>query len=1165
MINAQSNYYYYYRAEKVPLTLNKRSLNISVFKNYNKHSLTELNLEKNDLQISNTDIDKQIIGYEKLEYKSTLSDAEFHQKLKALKNTKNIRTVSPNFIAEDGKKLGMSDYFYVKLKGASDFEKLEQLAKEKKVQIVEQNWFMPLWYTLRCTKSTKENTLEISNTFFETGWFASSSPDFLIDDTISSDYLTVSKLDKSQILNFKRDARSSFCSQDPYFNQQWGLYNRDNPSVDINVCQAWEITEGNGVKVAIIDSGIELTHEDLADNIYSLSYDTESNSSPSRVFGSHGTYVSGIIGAVKNNNIQIAGVAPQSTLISISNKLTNTLNTSMKLANGINWAWQHGADIINNSWFLAVQFDAIDDAITNALTKGRNGKGTVMIFPSGDDGTSSLFYPANSNPYIISVGAIKSSGARANISNYGYKLDVVAPGYNIRSLALNNGGTTIYNVESSNTAYISGVAALILSVNSYLTVQQVNDIIEQTAHKNPRGSNQFTYSYTYTNFPNRPNGTWNNEMGYGLVDAYAAVQLAQQLKTQDLYIRDFSDDLGIEPNPITGDAYMSPDIWVRNNSDGIQHNQNPIYYANKPNYVYVRVRNKLASCLTSTGDEKVKLYWNKTKTSSRWPEGWSGNLHRRGVLIGAPIGTQRVPVLQPGEEAILKFTWQAPNPLDYINIISRPWREKWNFTLLARIVSKDDPMKLAEMNLVGVNVINNNNIAMKNVRVIKDLDFYIKDFPDDHGLEPDTIKGKIWRSPGIWIRSNPDGIEQHQNPEYNPTNPNYVYVKVRNRGAISSTGNDQVNLYWRKAGTVSRWPTSWDGSDTEGGTLMSGFVGTVTIPALDSGEETNLFIPWNIPNPRDYIGINSRPWHYCFLARIVSEDDPMTNEQETYTSTNARNNNNIAWKNVTVVEAVTGSKKRKNIRGFNSTRSFGAVVLVGNPFDDVRTFSLELVKEDLETGKAIFNEAEVSLTMDETLYNAWARAGKQSELLEKTYNEKTKRVQGNHAGLNNLRFEPNEMGILDLKFSFLPEELTDKSRFVYHVVQKDAETGEVVGGDTYIINKDSSPLIESSIKEYARVETKKDGSSTSKASLDKIIPNPVSNKVRITYNLDGAKSAYLMVVGFYQLSTKTTNNYDLDTNSKETTLDLKHYSNGYYQIALICQGEIVEVKTLIKD
>ena len=975
--NAQNNDYYYYKGEKIPLRLDRQSLTVSMFKGFTKSSLRGLNIKKINAQNS------EGIEYSTIEYQTKPTDKEYNQNLKKLKNNGSVRTVSPNFIGKNGEKIGMSDYFYVKLKKPSDFEKLKQLAKENHVRIIEQNRFMPLWYTLRCTKRTKRNTLEVANSFFEMGLFSSSSPDFLENHTLLSPNNADLHLRQLRQTNTDNDPEEPEpCSNDPDFDKLWGLRNDANPSIDINACEAWEITEGEGVTVAVCDTGIELTHDDLVDNISSISYDSESDSSPSIVFTEHGTSMAGVIGAIKDNNIQVVGVAPQSTLVSVSNSHSSTVNSRMKRANSINWAWQNGADVINNSWFSS-QFDVIDDAISNALTQGRNGKGTVLVFASGNHRKTVISYPANSNPNIISVGAMDSLGFRYSFSNYGDELDVVAPGKNILSTSTNN-GTATSNGTSHSAAFVSGVAALVLSVNPCLTGHQVNDIIEQTAQKiNPKTEDGMD-RYSYTTHESKPNGTWDNEVGYGLVDAYAAVQLAQQISTP--------------------------------------------------------------------------------------------------------------------------------------------------------------------------------------------LDLYIKDSPDDIGEEPNTITSeKIWRSPDIWIRNKADGVEKHQNPVYKRNNPNYVYVRITNKSFAASTGKDKVKLYWRKTGTVSRWPESWDGTTFQNGVLMGSPIGSIYIPALEPGEEVILSIPWNIPNPRDYSKISPNTWHFCLLARIVSEDDPMTNEQDTYTSTNARKNNNIAWKNVTVVKASPQNRKCKNWYhckkedAQSDVRSFGGTISVGNPFNEAKAFSIELIKEEAETGKAIFEEVEGSLEMDQTLYNAWERGGKQSDLLNNANDEKKKLVKGNHATLNNLRFAPNEMGTLNVSFNFLAKELTDKSEFVYHVIQKEAETGEVIGGETYVINKDLQVETEGSVKEDRKLEINNKTISIDKASLYKIIPNPASNTARIMYNLGRVKFAYLRVTGFYHGATKTSTNYDLDINSRETTLDLTNYSNGHYQVALICDGKIVEAKTLIKE
>lgn len=139
--------------------------------------------------------------------------------------------------------------------------------------------------------------------------------------------------------------------------------------------------------------------------------------------------------------------------------------------------------------------------------------------------------------------------------NFGTQLDVVAPGSSILSTTPNN-QTASWDGTSMATPHVAGVAALILSVNPCLTAQQVRDIIEQTAQK--------VGGYSYTTTSGRPNGIWNNEMGYGLVDAHAAVLMAQSMgsATLDLMVKDGVDDIGNEPNNITQYMWASTDIWL---------------------------------------------------------------------------------------------------------------------------------------------------------------------------------------------------------------------------------------------------------------------------------------------------------------------------------------------------------------------------------------------------------------------------------------------------------------------------------------------------------------------------------------------------------------------------------------------------------------------------
>lgn len=298
----------------------------------------------------------------------------------------------------------------------------------------------------------------------------------------------------------------------------------------------------------------------------------------------HGTACAGIIGAESVNNQGIAGINPGGQLMAISNDFFDPGN-NQQLADGINKAWQNGAAVISCSWKTSTQSPLIDDAIDSALTYGRNGKGCVVVFSSGNS-NSDVIYPANSNPDILAVGAISSCGERCNPnscytenwgSNYGDELDIVAPGVLIPTTDIvgsdgyydvlpihtdpSIGGTLLssdyddkdYTVWFSGTSsacpHVAGVAGLMLSDNNALTHKDVAKIIEGTARKIN------TDEYTYETTAGRPNGTWNEEMGYGLIDAYCAVLNASPLWlagsiSEDTYKRYFIyvDDAIIEDN-----------------------------------------------------------------------------------------------------------------------------------------------------------------------------------------------------------------------------------------------------------------------------------------------------------------------------------------------------------------------------------------------------------------------------------------------------------------------------------------------------------------------------------------------------------------------------------------------------------------------------------------
>ena len=365
---------------------------------------------------------------------------------------------------------------------------LTSYAEKYRFTIVRQNSFMPLWYILAVTQDCDKNVLQCANTLWESGDFAASEPD------LCSKKLTY--------------------SNDPLYNQQWGLHNSYHPDIDISVSSAWNYATGKNIKIAILDDGVVRNHKDLESNIGSLYYDALYDStSDYRVYGEHGTHCAGIAAAVKDNGKLIAGVAPDATIVPINNRLDIMFPVlSGCWANGINWAIEHDVDVISCSWG-ALSSEILDNAIQNALTNGRHGKGCVVVFAAGNDSIDSISYPANCNDKILVVGAIDSTGVKATSSNYGTGLDLVAPGVDILSTVFND--TVGYKSGTSMACpHVAGVAALILERNSELTVDQVNSIICSNTKKVPNLSN-YTELNSY--------GSWSEQYGYGLVDAYNAV------------------------------------------------------------------------------------------------------------------------------------------------------------------------------------------------------------------------------------------------------------------------------------------------------------------------------------------------------------------------------------------------------------------------------------------------------------------------------------------------------------------------------------------------------------------------------------------------------------------------------------------------------------------
>lgn len=302
-------------------------------------------------------------------------------------------------------------------------------------------------------------------------------------------------------------------TNDPLYLSQYYLKNTGQfggtVGIDINVENAWTINKGSvSIKIAVMDDGVE-DHEDLSGRVLSGYTPRNPNGYGAPTSGGyHGEPVAGIIAASHDNSLGIAGIAPNCKIVPVN--IFYGGETVADIADGINWAWNNGqADILSNSWGYgqaAPNFDNIIQAINNARTNGRMGKGSIVIFSSGND-YANVSFPGDVDG-VITVGAIDKNGNLSNYSNTGPSMDLVAPssgillggdvtttdrmyfaGYNSGNYTTSFGGT------SAACPQVSGVAALILYINPNFTENQVKSFLQTTA--TDMGPTGFDNSFGY--------------------------------------------------------------------------------------------------------------------------------------------------------------------------------------------------------------------------------------------------------------------------------------------------------------------------------------------------------------------------------------------------------------------------------------------------------------------------------------------------------------------------------------------------------------------------------------------------------------------------------------------------------------------------------------------
>lgn len=471
-----------------------------------------------------------------------------------IKQQADIKTCSAVFTIGTDMEMGVTDEFLVKFNENVSKSEIANLHRKFRVEVVTATEF----YQLLKVPSGSD-VLEIANSYQESGLTRFSHPNF------------IDELKSQQII-----------PNDPFFQNQFSLHNTgqvftDGHSgtvdADIDAPEAWTITKGNSnIVIAVVDDGLTFNHPDMPNsrqvrlNGSNFSIGDPNDPSPTDNYN-HGNACAGIIAATQNNNEGITGIAPNCKIMPI--RVTGVWQVN-RIADAMNFAWQHGADILSLSRTYNKTdpntYPVIRDAIIDATTKGRNGLGCIVVNSSGNTANhltgnnGAVLFPANVDVAgVLTVGASDRYDLQAQYSPTGNPyssenqiIDIVAPSHRAYSCQIqtetyeawsidipNNSGYNpvnspdclggplpvigsrlpnsginylAYTGRFGGTSYscpqVAGVAALILSINPNLTQRQVFDIITATADK--------VGGYSYIN-------ERSNEMGFGRLNAYRAL------------------------------------------------------------------------------------------------------------------------------------------------------------------------------------------------------------------------------------------------------------------------------------------------------------------------------------------------------------------------------------------------------------------------------------------------------------------------------------------------------------------------------------------------------------------------------------------------------------------------------------------------------------------
>ncbi|GAA6614570.1 DUF5942 domain-containing protein [Scytonema sp. NUACC26] len=320
--------------------------------------------------------------------------------------------------------------------------------------------------------------------------------------------------------------KAAIAPNDPMYSKQWNLHN-------INVEGAWSQNKGNGVTVAVIDTGVTRVR-DLEETKFVPGYDFVNDRAEADDDNGHGTHVAGTIAQATNNGYGVAGIAYEAKLMPLKVLSAYGGGTVADIAEAIKFAADNGADVINMSLGGGGESQLMKDAINYAYNKG-----VAIIAAAGNENENSAAYPAR-YPHVIGVSALGPDGEKAPYSNYGAGVDISAPGGSDAGKILqetidpdNDGGSVFRGYQGTSMAapHVAGVAALIEAAG-VKEPDRVAEVLQQSVRTIEEDS--------------------LNYYGAGQLNAEAAVKLAThgQISFQDFF------------RWLRENGYLNPRFWI---------------------------------------------------------------------------------------------------------------------------------------------------------------------------------------------------------------------------------------------------------------------------------------------------------------------------------------------------------------------------------------------------------------------------------------------------------------------------------------------------------------------------------------------------------------------------------------------------------------------------